>query len=114
MTGMMDAYHAELDAARAEVRAVIQRVYGDATQTVLDHRAAEAIVSALLAAYWIPPTALAGVVLGVGGQAAMDLRPLDGGYELLTWRDALTDAPRFKVRETPADRPADPEEQHGD
>jgi hypothetical protein len=100
MTGMMDAYFAELDAARAEVRSVIQRVYGDATQTVLDHRAAEAIVSALLAAYWIPPTALAGVVLGAGGQAAMDLRPLDGGYELLTWREPLTDAPRFKVRQT--------------
>lgn len=61
------------------VRDVIQRVYGDATQTVLDQRAAWEIITALRAAGWASIDEVAVLIEAAGGSITVpDDLMLDG------------------------------------
>lgn len=66
----------------AEVAGVIQRVYGDASQTVLDHRCAGQVLAVLREAGWLAPDDVARLVLAAGGEIRVPDRlrgdPLDG------------------------------------
>jgi len=47
---------------------VIQNVYGDATQTVLDRQCAKAIVTSMREAGWMPHNEVASILLAAGGK----------------------------------------------
>lgn len=60
----------EQDAVSA-VRDVIQRVYGDATQTALDHQAAREIVAALRQRGWASLSEVAMLIEAAGGSVVV-------------------------------------------
>jgi hypothetical protein len=61
------------DAVRA-IREEIQRGYGDATQTVLDHQVAGAILERLRGMGWFSPEEVRTVVASAGGRVLVDTR----------------------------------------
>lgn len=79
----------------AEVAAVIQRVYGDATQSVLDVRCARAVLEMLQERCWLPPDDAARLVIAVGGEVRLSDRlrmdPLDG-YQLSRYESQVDHA----------------------
>lgn len=77
--------------ARQIAADAIQRTYNDATQTVLDHRAASAVVADLRAAGWMSPQEVAAIVAAAGGNVTLQDEHLmaawDGSYDLLVGDD---------------------------
>lgn len=63
------------------VAEVIQRVYGDATQTVLDRRAASEIVAALRTAGWASLDEVALLIEAAGGEITVPGRMLSDTRE---------------------------------
>lgn len=72
----------------------IQRTYGDASQTALDHQAASAVVSDLRAAGWASPSEVAAIVAAAGGKVVLTdehMRAmLNDRYELMVHEDGPT------------------------
>lgn len=58
-----------------EIMTIIQKTYGDATQTVLDRRCAEAIEAHIQKAGWTSPEITRAMVASAGGH--IDLREAD-------------------------------------
>lgn len=79
----------------------IQRTYNDASQTVLDHRAASAVVSDLRRAGWMSPQEVAAIVDAAGGRVTLQDRHLramlEGSYELLVMDDSATGLDRILI-----------------
>lgn len=63
------------------VAGVIQRVYGDATQTVLDRRAASEILTALRGAGWTSLDEVAMLIEAAGGEITVPRRILSDARE---------------------------------
>lgn len=63
---------------------VIQRVYGDATQGALDHRAASEIVTALRNAGWADLNAVGAIIAAAGGRVTITERDMLDDWEV--WR----------------------------
>lgn len=59
----------------------IQRTYNDATQTVLDHRAAREVVNDLRGAGWMAPHEVAAIVLAAGGTVTLTDEDLRAMYD---------------------------------
>lgn len=84
--------------AVAEVREIIQRTYGDATQATLDDRCAQAIVEHFEQA-WMSPRMLRALIASVGGTVTLDDRHLMDPPELLvSHRDPMTGDQKLSVR----------------
>jgi hypothetical protein len=81
------------------VRDVIQRVYGDATQTVLDQRAASEIVTAFRAAGWASLDEVAVLIEAAGGSITVPHRLMMDGRDRQVTRqdDFAADGVKFRV-----------------
>lgn len=80
-----------MDSARA-IADVLQREYGDATQTVLDLRVAGAIVAELRALGWADPGEVRAIVAAAGGRVEVPESILRDPPELMLaeWRPDFT------------------------
>lgn len=89
---------ADLDAALI-VRDVIQRVYGDATRTVLDHEAAKEIVRALRGLGWASIDEVGMLIEAAGGEVTVSHRILaDDRERRVTVQDDFASAgKKFRV-----------------
>ena len=84
------------------VRDIIQRVYGDATQTVLDDTAATAVISALRRVGWASPEETALLIKAAGGQVTITRtmqEEIGPGWQVERWDDPTTDSTVVRVRE---------------
>lgn len=80
---------------------VIQRVYGDATQTALDYKAATEIVVALGQAGWAAPEDIALLIKAAGGQVEITRKmreEFDRNWTIERWDDPATDSTTVRVR----------------
>ena len=76
------------------VRDVIQRVYGDASQTVLDYAAAREIVAALRDAGWASLQEVGAIIHAAGGDVTVSGREM--GRDFRVYRNEHTlDGVRF-------------------
>lgn len=73
--------------ARLVVRDVIQRVYGDATQTVLDDRAASEIVAALREMGWASIDEVGRLIAAAGGEVTISDRLMLSGEEYVVTKE---------------------------
>lgn len=80
------------------VTATIQRVYADATQTVLDREAARQIVAALRAAGWASLDEVARLIDAAGGSITVPHRLLADTEERVVERFDTLDGITFRVR----------------
>lgn len=83
----------------AGIAVTIQRVYGDATSTALDMKAAEEIWKYLQSRGVVPLSGVATLVAAAGGQIAIteDLM-IDPPTEVKTWDDMATRTRKFAVK----------------
>ena len=91
---------ASSDAAVAAVRNTIQRVYGDATQTVLDEQAAREVISTLRELGWASLDEVAVLIEAAGGSITVPDHLMFDGKERTVLRadDYANQGHRFTVR----------------
>lgn len=89
------------ESATQIIRDVIQRVYEDATQTVLDQQAAREIIAALRAAGWASFDEVAVLIEAAGGSITVPDRLMHDGRRRVVSRqeDHANMGHRFTVRE---------------
>jgi hypothetical protein len=80
------------------VRDVIQRAYGDATQTPLDHQAASEIVTALRSMGWASLNEVALLIEAAGGSIKVSSRQMLHSSERVVERMDEYDGVRYTVR----------------
>lgn len=85
----------------SDVRGIIQRTYGDATQTVLDDRCARAIVAHLHHLGWASPAEVARVVAAAGGQVDVNEDVAVSDYTLETQEILYPPGQRLRARRLP-------------
>lgn len=81
---------------------VIQRVYGDATQTELDDHAASEIIAALRRVGWASPDDVALLIKAAGGEITITRRMREESTKhqvLESWEDLATDSTVVRARD---------------
>ncbi len=87
----------------ADVCQIIQRAYGDASQTVLDRECALAIIRHLREEGWSPPETVAAIVAAAGGRVEVSDDLLAEDHDLLASR--TFDPPAMVLQSRTAARP---------
>ena len=81
---------------------VLQRVYGDATQTVLDHQAASEVIAELRRRGWASLDDVARIIVAAGGEVTIPDRLMLSGEE---YEEAVTIAREAGLRRLDERRP---------